>query len=293
MRGVIPATILRFIEGYTGKRIWELFDICAGVSTGGLLVSALTKPFPLTAAQCVELYRTRGREIFPQSFRRKLKTLDGNLGPRYDGAGLRKVLEDTFGQTLLESARTPTFMPAYAIEQRCPIFFKSWNLDGKTHKLVDVCSATSAGPTYFPPAQVNGVWYCDGGVVDNNPSLSATIEACMRYGAKTHDCLVLSLGTGVCEEPIEQSAARNWGNLQWVQPLIGVFMDGVSDLTHYQLTDLLPNGQYLYLQSRISESDAAMDDTSAGQIARLEAIGENIIDSQKGPLLALLHRITK
>lgn len=291
IRGVILAKVLSKIEEITRKPIWQSFDLICGTSTGGILASALTMPNSLSANECLSLYLDHGKEIFSSSGWRKFVTLGGNTGPKYDGSGLRRVLTKTFGSDSLEMAKIPTFITAYAIEKRAPIFFKSWVASQTGTRLVDACMATSAGPTYFPPASVNGVWYCDGGVINNNPALSGVIEACMKFQIHTRDCVVLSLGTGVNQEPIAHQKAAGWGNLGWVQPLIGVFMDGVSDLTHYQLSDLMPSDQYLYLQPPLSERNAAMDLTSTQNLADLLLNAQNLVDLQRKPLLALLSRL--
>lgn len=291
IRGIIPAYVLKEIEGQTGKKICELFDMVCGTSTGGILSAALTKPVPLTANDALALYLNRGAEIFSQSFWRKVRCLGKTVGPKYDGTGLSKVLADTFFSTVLESAIVPTFLTAYAIEKRAPIFFKSWVPVQGNRLLRDVCMATSAGPTYFPPACVNGDWYWDGGVINNNPALSGVIEACMKFGVHTRDCLVLSLGTGVNQAPIDHKKAMGWGDLGVIQPLLGVCMDGVSDLTHYQLCDLLPDQNYLALQTQISDQNASMDDTDPQNLGLLMTKAQELVDSNSGRLASFCDRL--
>lgn len=291
IRGIIPARILQAIEEQTGKRISELFDMVCGTSTGGILSAALTKPDPLKAVDCLNLYLRRGPEIFNASWWQRIKGLGNNIGPKYDGAGLQKVLADTFGGTTLEQAIVPTFLTAYAIEKRAPIFFKSWVGITGGRLLSAVCQATSAGPTYFPPACVSGDWYWDGGVVNNNPALSGVIEACMKYQVHTKDCLVLSLGTGVNQQPIDHVKAMSWGNLQVIQPLLGVLMDGVSDLTHYQLCDLLPAANYLAFQTTLPEANASMDSTKSDNLAVLLQKAQDLVDSNSGRLAGFCDRL--
>lgn len=291
IRGIILAKVLAKIEELTKRPIHESFDLVCGTSTGGILASALTMQDPLSANECLSLYLNHGKEIFSSSGWRKFVTLGGNTGPKFDGVGLRRVLTATFGDKRLETAKVPTFITAYAIEKRAPIFFKSWVPGQTSTPLVDACMATSAGPTYFPPAQVNGIWYCDGGVINNNPALSGVIEACMSYGVHTRDCVVMSLGTGVNQAPIPHAKAAGWGNLGWVQPLIGVFTDGVSDLTHYQMADLMPSSQYLYLQTPLSEKNAPMDLVDPQNLADLLLSAQNLIDSNSKALLALCARL--
>jgi len=59
--------------------------------------------------------------------------------------------------------------------------------------------ATTAAPTYFPPAWVTvpfpPEWYVDGGVTQNNPSPFALKEGKELW--KTKRCLLVSVGTGI------------------------------------------------------------------------------------------------
>jgi patatin-like phospholipase/acyl hydrolase len=69
IRGIIPATVLTALEALSGRRIYELFDLLAGTSTGGILALSLTCPQsdgrPRTAEAVRELYLNRGSNIFP------------------------------------------------------------------------------------------------------------------------------------------------------------------------------------------------------------------------------------
>ena len=290
IRGIIPAKILTDIEARTGKRISELFDLVCGTSTGGILSCALTMPNPLTANEALAMYLNHGREIFSASWWQRVKALGNTVGPKYDGLGLKRVLQSAFGDQILEKAIVPTFVTAYAIEKRAPIFFKSW-VTGHTRPLVDVCMATSAGPTYFPPAAVNGDWYCDGGVIDNNPALSGVIEACMKYQVHTRDVMLMSIGCGSNQSPISAKKAAGWGNLGWVQPIIGITMDGVADKTHYQLCDLLPDANYLPLQTTLLEQNATLDGTKADNLAVLLMKAQDLVDSNSGRLAEFCDRL--
>lgn len=77
IRGIIPATILNYIEEKTGKRIGAMFDIIAGTSTGGILAlglamrnsdSSSNHEAEYTAAELVHFYRKHGKKIFTENF---------------------------------------------------------------------------------------------------------------------------------------------------------------------------------------------------------------------------------
>jgi hypothetical protein len=63
--------------------------------------------------------------------------------------------------------------------------------------------ATTAAPTYFPPAWVSiptpGELYVDGGITQNNPSPQALVEGKEHWKARR--CLLVSIGTGIQKPP--------------------------------------------------------------------------------------------
>ena len=67
IRGLIPALVLSELERRAGRRTFELFDLIAGTSTGGILACALCAPDPLPAIELVKLYEEEGPEIFDRS----------------------------------------------------------------------------------------------------------------------------------------------------------------------------------------------------------------------------------
>ena len=51
--------------------------------------------------------------------------------------------------------------------------------------------ATTAAPTYFESYKINNEYYVDGGVLLNNPTMTACSEA-IRYGVSEENIFVLS-----------------------------------------------------------------------------------------------------
>ena len=72
----------------------------------------------------------------------------------------------------------------------------------------------AAAPTCFPahPMTVEGnkCALIDGGVVANNPTACAIAEALRKDACvdNSHDLVVLSVGTGECNRPIELKSAQ-------------------------------------------------------------------------------------
>lgn len=63
MKGLATVQMLKEIEKGTGKRIYELFDLICGTSTGGMLAIALGIKL-MTLEQCEEIYKNLG-ELMP------------------------------------------------------------------------------------------------------------------------------------------------------------------------------------------------------------------------------------
>src|SRR3954453_22955898 len=104
IRGLIPALVLAEVERRSQKQVYELFDLFAGTSTGGILACALCAPDPLPASQLVGLYRDRGPDIFDRSLFQRIKSAEGLLDEKYDAAGLDKALEDFLSDKRLSEA---------------------------------------------------------------------------------------------------------------------------------------------------------------------------------------------
>uniref|UniRef100_A0A1D1Z4R0 Patatin n=1 Tax=Anthurium amnicola TaxID=1678845 RepID=A0A1D1Z4R0_9ARAE len=255
IRGIIPATILAFLEKQLQEldgqdaRIADYFDVIAGTSTGGLVTAMLTAPNeqnrPLFAAKDITaFYLEHGPKIFPQNrwLGGALQILKGVSGPRYDGEYLRKIIREKLGGTKLHQTLTNVVIPTFDIKHLQPkIFstyeFKNGNLLDVT--LSDICIGTSAAPTYFPAyyfkaksadGKVTKEFnLIDGGVAANNPALVAMSEVRKEVFRENPDFssmkptdmkrfLVISLGTGMPkkEEKYSAEAAGKWGILGWL-----------------------------------------------------------------------------
>jgi uncharacterized protein len=89
----------------------------------------------------------------------------------------------------------------------------------------------------------------DGGVAANNPSTCA-IASALKLGHSLEDITVLSIGTGDRTRVIPYEQARNWGLLQWAQPLVDILFDGSSDIYEY-ISDQMLHQRLLRLQFKL------------------------------------------
>ncbi|EHJ47415.1 Patatin [Solidesulfovibrio carbinoliphilus subsp. oakridgensis] len=286
--GLIPALVLAEIEARAGRLAGSLFDLVAGTSTGGIIACAVAAGIP--AGRVVDLYRQRGKDIFSRSWRHRLASGFGLLGPRYGAEGIEAALDDVFGDRKLSDCALDLLIPAYDIEARCSVLFKSAKASDsrRDYYLRDVCRATSAAPTYFPPARINSLageeaTLVDGGIYANNPAACALAQA--AKAGSIGDVAMVSLGTGQLTRPYLYEAAQGWGLAAWVRPLLDCMFDGQSDTAAHQCQALLGD-RAIRLQPALPR-DLAMDDAGESALATLEAIARGLIADQD----ALLDKI--
>ncbi|CAI9784787.1 unnamed protein product [Fraxinus pennsylvanica] len=254
IRGIIPATILEFLESELQKldgeqaRIADYFDVVAGTSTGGLITAMLTAPDannrPIMAAEdIVPFYTKNGPEIFPQKWLGSVESTIVSLGaPKYDGRYLHQLIRDNLGQTRLHQTLTNVVIPTFDIKLLQPTIFSSYELNNLPYLdalLSDISIGTSAAPTVFPAYYFkNGTdssgnpWefnLIDGGVAANNPALVAIREVTKQASRNDPNffpiqpldygrLLVISLGTGRAKQELKYSAemAAKWGLFGWL-----------------------------------------------------------------------------
>jgi uncharacterized protein len=310
IRGIIPATILAEIERRAERPISALFDLIAGTSTGGILALGLTVPDEespagpkYTARQAIELYEQQGRVIFHRSLWHQIIALGNLIEEKYPSAGIDGVLQEFFGEARLKEALTDVLIPSYEIQLRRPWFFRSRRARERPDydfPVRSVARATSAAPTYFEAARIEtddpavSYAFIDGGVFANNPAVAAFTEAQADYTGYD-DYLVASLGTGEQGQPFPYAKARNWGALQWAEPILHILLDAASMTIDYELRLTLPNlngtQRYYRFQTQLADHSEAIDDASPENIKRLKLLAERIIREQSGEIDDLCQRL--
>jgi predicted acylesterase/phospholipase RssA len=264
IRGLIPALVLAEIERRTGRPMASMVDLIAGTSTGGIIACALAKPDPMPAAQIAALYETDGPKIFDRSALKIITSVNGYLDERYDSAGLVEVLRRHLGDARLSDATTPVLLTVYDLEARHALLLRDDDIS-----MVDAAHATSAAPTYFEPVRHGGRTLVDGGVFAINPAVFAYTES------KAPE-LLLSLGTGSHTRPLPYDDVKDWGRLEWAEPIIDVVFDGSADAVDAQLQELAGD-RYVRLQTRLDEASDDLDDASADNLAALRREAERLI----------------
>jgi patatin-like phospholipase/acyl hydrolase len=301
IRGILPGVILARLEkklqektNNPALRLADKFDFVAGTSTGGIL--GLTYLFPdrtgkkpkFSAQDAVNLYLDRGDEIFDVTLGQKIKSFGGVTDEKYSADEIEEALMDNFGDTKLNALLKPCLITAYDIRNRKAFFFRQHkaDIDINNFKVRDVARATSAAPTYFEVSRVKNDLgspfpLVDGGVFANNPTLCAysevrgmDISGIEKPSAK--DMFIVSLGTGSIKKSYPYKAAKDWGQLQWIKPVIDIMMSGNSETVHYHLMQIFDTlsksdkADYYRLEPDLGNANNEMDDASPENLKALE-----------------------
>jgi patatin-like phospholipase/acyl hydrolase len=292
IRGIIPALVLAEVEQRSGKRVYELFDLIAGTSTGGILACALCAPDPLPALQLVALYEEEGPKIFDRTLWQRIRSANGLLDEKYDSTALDSALHRFLADKRLADTKPDLLVPAYNMGDPSPYFFKSRKArdQGEDFPLSQVARATAAAPTYFEPFELTGEALVDGGVFAANPAMCAFAEV-MRFQPAA-DVVLLSLGTGQRTRKRHFADVKDWGLIEWAKPILDVVFDGVSDAVDYQLRHSLDEGKYWRLQVELTHANDDLDDASAGNLAELRAHADRLIAESSAEIDAAIAALT-
>lgn len=332
IRGILPGVILTYIEdrlmAKEGKqaRLCDYFDMIVGTSTGGILTCTFLIPErdkngkptnrpKFTAREAVNIYLDRGDDIFDMTLWQKIKSKGGLTDEKFSAKELEEALNDYMGDTLLSELLKPCLITSYDIRNRRAHFFSQIDAkDSPTHDfpVKEVARATSAAPTYFEVARVKSVYgtpypLVDGGVFANNPSMCAYAEARGVEFSKVlnnpekpdkphaHDMIIVSIGTGSSTKPYQYNVAKDWGMVEWIQPIIDIMMSGNSETVNYQLRKIwettgLPEN-YIRLEPSLYEANNDMDDASVSNLKALNEAGLKFVADNTALLDALVNKL--
>jgi predicted acylesterase/phospholipase RssA len=269
IRGLIPALVLAEIEQRTGRPIATMVDLIAGTSTGGIIACALARPHPMAASRIAEVYTVDGPKIFERRLVKEISSGAGYLDERYDAGALVASLRNHLGEATLDEATIPLLITAYDLQARAALILR------EGYSMVDAAHATSAAPTYFEPVKLGARTLIDGGVFAINPAVFAWAEGDIDF--------LLSLGTGEHTRPLPYDTVRDWGKLEWAEPIIDVVFDGGADAVDLQLSKLAGDA-YLRLQTRLDEASDALDDASAENLAALRREAARLIEQRSADI---------
>jgi uncharacterized protein len=295
IRGLIPALVFTELERRAGRRVFELFDLIAGTSTGGILACALCAPDPLPASELVKLYEEEGPKIFDRSLFQRFRSAEGLLDEKYDDAALDSALERFLEHKRLAETRPDLIVPSYDTALPGPYFFKTTKAketpEADDFPLSVVARATSAAPTYFEALEAGDRALVDGGVFATNPAMCALAEVLNREDVRPRDVVLLSLGCGERTEKHDFDEIKDWGLAKWARPILDVVFDGVSDAVNYQLERVLAPDRYWRLQPELTLASDDLDDASEDNLRNLRRQAEELISARGADLDAALEKL--
>jgi patatin-like phospholipase/acyl hydrolase len=288
IRGIIPAMLCQEIENTSKRRIYQLFDLIAGTSTGGILALGYCYPkegFP--SASLVEFYLKKGPKIFSSP----TWSWFTYVVPKYDTKELDLVLREEFKNVRISEAVTDVMLTSYDMHLRRPKTFKSWKAkeDAKSDFLMrEAARATASAPTYFPPSSIGEASLVDGGVVANNPAGVAYAEARRRW--PNEDLILVSLGTGALTRSIRHESSSKWGSAQWARPVIDCMFDANAKAVDYMMRQTVA-GSYWRFQVELTEQAGELDNASAENMDELRRLATKMIDVEKDRIQQLVSSL--
>ncbi|MGO3719345.1 MAG: CBASS cGAMP-activated phospholipase [Mesonia hippocampi] len=255
IKGVFPAMFLMLLEDELKNRpdgktkIYHHFDLITGTSTGGIIAIALALGIP--AKEIYNLYLDNAKNIFGN---KKSFFFGQILNSAHERNFLEKLVRDKFKEAnggsdpRLNDCKTDICIPIYDLIQGNPSVLKTKYHPGfgRDYHMpaYQAAMATSAAPTYFDPytsnyIDLNGTKKdfsnkVDGGVMANNPTLVAFLEAIKAFKTDMSQLEILSLGTGH-KNFTDGNSRKKWGLYYWMrknkrQRLIDLFMQSQSQL---------------------------------------------------------------
>lgn len=199
VRGALTLRLLERLESVAGIPCYELFDLVAGTSTGGIIAGLIATK--RTATEILALYRELIESVFEPRNPFASRFLNP---PAYTKQRYRSALKQRIGDVTLKQVSEGTDLDLLITSQDAAeaeeTFFSCFRgkPDGAYQDVLlrAAMEATMSAPTYFRPLER----FVDGGATSyNNPSLAAILEA-TKYGPvdgyRIDQLTVFSLGTG-------------------------------------------------------------------------------------------------
>ncbi len=257
----------------------------SGTSTGGIIASALSLPEPYSADQIVDLYMSKGRNIFV-----KRNWFDNPFGiskSKYRTGPAYGIYTEFFKNWKLSDVPSDLVVTYFDLSHQVSKLFRSYM--AREHPILcdyymrDVVASTTAAPTYFRPFKLRTVHNTDnnigsfssaidGGVYANNPSLHALKEASHLY-SEAEVYLLLSMGTGSFKEQLNPKSLLNWAI-----DITGIVMQGAEDTTSafvHEYEQFFPKPIYFVRnQVGLYKEHKDMDNLSADNLSYLARLPE-------------------
>ena len=305
IKGVFPASYLMQIEAELSKKagvktkIYEHFDLITGTSTGGIIALALSLGIP--AKEIYQLYKENSEGIFGKKRKWLVQQI---FKPAHDNEFLEKLIRQKFREynngidPRLKDSKTPVCIPIYDLIKGNPSVLKSPYHSAFQRDfhipMYQAAMATASAPTYFTPYSNKYIDLkdveqpfsnkVDGGVMANNPTLIAFLEAIKAFKVEVNSLEILSIGTGH-KKFTDGNSNRSWGLYYWIvknkrKRLIELFMQSQSQLVSNYLSllhvgiDKSEKENFVYDRVDVLLSEGTDIDMDESNIVLIENFGE-------------------
>lgn len=233
--GIIPLTVLNYMEQKSGKPVSQLFDFFIGTSTGAIIVTTLNisennKP-KFTAFEVLERYKTLSKIVMSASFVRRIFTLNGMLAPKFSTETLYNELKlSTGGNIPFGALLNKVVITSYNLTKKQIELFRNWECPVADHPLPDLLTAATAAPMFYSPVILKNVQkkvtetFADGAIFSNVPFLYGMNEA-LRLYPHANKIIIVHLGTGgvvLNQLQLAGDKTQSWGVLEWAPALMSI-----------------------------------------------------------------------
>lgn len=241
---LIQLGILACLEEDTGTSSYDLFDMIAGSSSGGML-SCMILGRCMSALELIEL-AVQGDLLQYMMTEHKFLRLFHQLQiyPKYLGSTKRKVLQSELTDLRLSSLEKRIFIPCFNLStDQLEVFTNDNPSDFLLSEIADACTAA---PSFYPPVQMeDGDWRIDGGVGMNNPGLSSYIHA--QHCWESNEIRVLAIGSGWRSFSLQGASACVYGGLQWSAKGIASIILREKMMANVRMTEEILGSRFLYI----------------------------------------------
>jgi uncharacterized protein len=271
-KALFTTHVLARLEEDLDVKITDAFDLISGTSAGGII--ALGLGAGLTPAELADHFDQLAQAVFPRSRRRPWRRIRQLTAPLYDAEKLRAVLTEVLGTRRLADSSKRLLIPAWDVGRGSVHVFKTphhhrlkrdWRIP-----MVDIAMATSAAPTYFPAASVDGHRLIDGGVWANNPSVIAVAEAVSMLEVPLSAIRVLNVGT---TESISAHSKKldQGGAFQWVSTIAPTLVQAASRGGQGTAEHLVGKGNFHRFDALVPGGLYSLDSVDSNDISGLAA----------------------
>lgn len=246
--------------------------------------------------EVIDLYKKNGSRIFKKRYEggnmmKLLSKVSIVFEERYDASIFEKYLDEIYKDGKLKDSRVPTMAVSFNIKNSHSYIFRSW--DSHECLVKEAARATSAAPTYFSPFVYTErdtsmeFTLTDGGIIANNPSLLAYVEARKLY-PEADEFHILSLSTASPLFGYDPLLFKT--NAEWTFPLLSSY--GSANVSHVEETlPYIKGVEVIRVWENVLKEKIKMDDASDEAILKLIDASEEIWEMDKDKIIKYLDSI--